>query len=169
MSKKPILTTHPKPKARSLSLSNAADEGPKLRASFPKKKTNQPSGSYGSRGNRGPELTLRTVQRLTLAQKQSLRLEKYFTETCLPRTKTIAFDSCELLLPLVRTYPSSWSFVDKVVVMLAPGLREEVEKYYANEGKCMDEIYLLSQIEYLDQLLARDLKAKLKTLTSQKD
>lgn len=98
-----------------------------------------------------------TVQRTVLVQKTTLRVEKYFTETCLPRTKDIAFNSSDLLLPLVRSYPSSWSFIDKVVVMLGPEFRKEVEAYYANEGECMEELFKPSQIQYLDQLLARDL------------
>ena len=100
---------------------------------------------------------MRTIQTTGMVQKQILRLEKYFSETCLPKTKAIAFNSSELLLPLVREYPTSWAFVDKIVVLLAPGLRVEVEKYYALEGECMEVLYKRSQIEYLDELLARDL------------
>ena len=125
------------------------------------RKANQSSGSYGSRGNRGPTLDLTTIQKTVLVQKTTLRVERYFTETCLPKTKDIAFNSSEVLLPLVRSYPNSWSFIDKVVVMLAPKFREEVEAYYANEGECLEEMFKLSQIEYLDQLLARDLAEKI--------
>ena len=139
-------------------------------ASFPAKavasarKANQSSGSYGSRGNRGLELNQTTIQKTVLVQKTTLRVEKYFTETCLPRTKEIAFNSSEVLLPLVRSYPVLWSFIDKVVVMLAPKFREEVEAYYANEGECMEKMFKISQIEYLDQLLARDLSEKIEEI-----
>lgn len=127
-----------------------------------------PSGSYGSRGNRGPALTLRTVQRTVLVQKLALRLEKYFTESCLPKTKEVAFNSSELLLPLVRSYPSSWSFVDKLFVMLAPKFREDVEQYYAHGGECLEDMFKLSQIQYLDQLLARDLSKKIEEMKAEK-
>lgn len=130
------------------------------------REANQSSGSYGSRGNRGLELSLATTQKTVLVQKTTLRLEKYFTETCLPRTKEIAFGSSDVLLPLVRSYPSLWSFIDKVVVMLAPKFREEVEAYYANEGASMEEMFKLSQIQYLDELLARDLSEKIDDIRS---
>ncbi|MBK8467029.1 MAG: hypothetical protein IPL32_14505 [Chloracidobacterium sp.] len=130
----------------------------------PSNKARQSSDSYGSRGHRRPELTITTVQKTILVQKTSLRVEKHFTESCLPKTKAIGFESSELLLPLLRSYPSSWSFIDKVVVMLVPDCLQHVEEYYANEGKRMEEMYPSSQIQYIDQLLARDLCKKIEDL-----
>ena len=168
MSKKSIVNRPTKPNAAPTSSkkisSNSPNTGSAAIKIAPTNKARQPSGSYGSRGHSGPALSITTVQKTVLVQKTSLRVEKYFTETCLPKTKEVAFNSSELLLPLVRSYPSLWSFIDKIVVMLAPKFQEEVEAYYANEGECMEKMFRLSQIEYLDQLLARDLSEKIENI-----
>ena len=130
---------------------------------FPAKTTPKSSGSYGTRGTFGLEQTI------TIVQKTTLRQDAPFAESCLPKTMKIALDSRELILPLLCALPSSWSFIDKVFVMLAAVFREDVAKHYANKGQCMAKMYHCLQIERFDKILARDLLEKIENMKLKKE
>ncbi len=167
MRRKSILKSSVKPKQKpkaALSLfnknvsSNSNNDTPATERNFPVKPVRKFSGNYGTRGTIGLEQTI------TIVQKTTLRQEAPFAESCFPKTMKIAFDSRELLFPLLSSYPSSWSFIDKVFVMLTPLFEGNVIKFYANKGVCMAEIYSSAKIERFDKLLSQHLLEKIETI-----
>jgi hypothetical protein len=167
MRRKSILKPSAKPKqkpkvAQSIASKNSLlvsnNDSPSTKRNISTMSARKTSGSFGTRGIIGIEQTI------TIVQKTILRQETPFAESCLPRTMKIALESRELLLPLLRSYPSSWSFIDKIFVMLASVFREDVAKFYANKELCMAKIYSSMQIERFDKILARDLLEKIEAL-----
>ena len=94
---------------------------------------------------------------VTPVQETLLVPESPYTELCLPQTMALAQQSKKLLYPLLRPFPKSWSFPDKVLVMLAPSFLQDVRSYYSNDGLSMVGMFESNQIEYFDKLLLRDL------------
>jgi len=141
--------------------SNSNKVAPPAKSNFSARPARKSLGSYGTRG------TIALEQTITIVQKIALRQEAPFAESCLPKTMKIALDSREFVLPLLRSYPNSWSFIDKVFVMLAPIFREDIAKHYAKDGQSMVEIYHCLQIECFDKLISQLLLEKIEAIKLQ--
>jgi hypothetical protein len=141
--------------------SNFDSNEPPAKSNLPAKRARKSSGGYGTRGTRG---TIGLEQTITIVQKTTLRQEAPFAESCLPKTMKIAIESRELLFPLLSSFPSSWSFIDKVFVMLTPFFEGNVIKFYAKKGLCMAEICNSKQIEGFDKILSQVLLEKIETI-----
>ena len=165
---KPPPKSEQKPKApislANKSLVSDSTNSPSLaKSTFPAKRAGRFSGSYGTRGTIGLEQTI------TIVPKTTLRQEAPFAESCLPKTMKIAIEFRELLFPLLSSYPSSWSFIDKVFVMLTPAFEADVTKFYANKGLCMAKIYTKAHLERFDELLTKHLLEKIETIKLEKE
>lgn len=160
---KQVAKPEQKPKvASSLSKQNVSSTPnngtPTTEKKFSAKPEHKFSGGYGTRG------TINLEQTITIFQKTTLRQETPFAESCLPKTMKIAIDSRELLFPLLTSYPSSWSFIDKVFIMLTPFFEGNVIKFYARKGLCMAEICSEVQIEGFDKILSQLLLEKIEII-----
>lgn len=123
------------------------------------------SGDYGTRGVRG---TIRLEQIITISQKTVHRQEAPFAESCLPKTMKIAIDSRDLLFPLLKSYPSSWSFIDKIFALVAPVFEKDIENFYKNKGNCMAEMFSNLQVERFDKIVSQNLSEKIEAIKLEK-
>jgi hypothetical protein len=80
-----------------------------------------------------------------------------FGGTCLPLTTELARVARGAIEPALEDSPPTWAYEDRVLVMLAPGLRENVTGFYETHGTDLAGTFRAHQIEHLD----RDLVAEL--------
>lgn len=95
-----------------------------------------------------PRRDLRVFQRLDLP---------VFAETCLPLTMELAMVAREVIQPALEESPPEWAYEDRVLVMLAPSLREDVTRFYEGHGADLAGTFREHQIEHLDRDLVADL------------
>ena len=86
--------------------------------------------------------------------------EKQFAESCLPNTMRKAKGLSLLLSNILDYFPKKWTYLDKVLVYVAPSFRDEVEAYYDKDGPSMKELYDDDKLERFDFLLVDLLRNK---------
>ena len=90
--------------------------------------------------------------------------EKAFSEACLPKMLAKARGTHRLFSWSLREFPKKWAFLDKLLVFLEPKFKDDVEKFYDNEGPSMKDIFNDNQLDRLDSMLAEHLQKKLTVL-----
>ncbi|MCI0486951.1 MAG: hypothetical protein L0229_10160 [Blastocatellia bacterium] len=106
----------------------------------------------------------KTDHSLSIGHEVLLLNESPYAESCLPQTMKMAEQSKRLLSRLLRQFPKKWPFADKVLALLAPSFLEDIRDYYSNNGQGMMRMFEGHQLEYLDNLLVRDLTKLLKNI-----
>ena len=74
-----------------------------------------------------------------------------FGGTCLPLTMELARLTRHALLPAMDAIPVTWCYEDRVLVLLAPSLREDVEHFYDGTASSMTDTFEPHQVEHLDR------------------
>jgi hypothetical protein len=77
---------------------------------------------------------------------------------CLPLTMYIAKLARLVILPALQDCPPEWSYEDRVLVMLAPSLRQDVAQFHEGHGADMVSIFRDHQIEHMDRTLVEELR-----------
>jgi hypothetical protein len=55
-----------------------------------------------------------------------------------------------IILPALKDSPPEWAYEDRVLVMLAPSLRDNVAQFHEGQGADMVTMFLDHQIEHID-------------------
>src|ERR1044072_1624591 len=90
--------------------------------------------------------------------------ERSFSESCLSKMGIVARGTVRLFSWPLRELPEKWSFLDKLLVFLEPSFKDDVGKFYDNDGPSMTDIYNANQLDRLDKMLAEHLQMKLDIL-----
>lgn len=91
-----------------------------------------------------------------MAVKQSANLSVVqqrppYSASCLPLTMELAHIARTALQPALADTPRSWTFEDRVLVLLAPSLRTDVEGFHAGTARAMEDAFEPHQVEHLDR------------------
>ena len=82
-----------------------------------------------------------------------------FGGTCLPLTMELAHLARNALLPSLVATPRTWSFEDRVLVLLAPSMRTDVEGFVGGTTASMADSFEPHQLEHLAQSFMEQLLA----------
>jgi hypothetical protein len=63
-----------------------------------------------------------------------------------------------VILPALKDCPPEWAYEDRVLVMLAPSLHDDVARYHEGHGADMVTKFQNHQIEHLDRTLVEELR-----------
>jgi hypothetical protein len=85
---------------------------------------------------RGDQMTKGSGPRLGVEQKPLS-----YVASCLPLTSEMATFARALLEPAIGSLPAEWSLVDRVVALLAPSVRKDIERFYAEGAQLMTEMF----------------------------
>ena len=105
---------------------------------------------------------------MALTQKANLSVVQQrlpYGGSCLPLTMELARLARTVLQPTLAATPQTWTFEDRVLVMLAPSLRTDVEGFHAGTAQAMTDAFELHQVEHLDRTLLEQLLALLTRLS----
>ncbi len=80
-----------------------------------------------------------------------------FGGNSLPLTMYLANLVRPMLLPTLNDSPTKWAYEDRVLVMLAPTMRQQVEEFYEGHGEDL-AMMLKARIEPMDRLLVETLR-----------
>ena len=83
--------------------------------------------------------------------RQQLNQERSFTESCLPELVFLATKNKVALRESLANLPRQWPFADKVLVVVFPTFRDEVEAFHAGNGKSMTDMFETHQIASIDR------------------
>jgi hypothetical protein len=72
-----------------------------------------------------------------LSPQQLLKQERSFSDVCVPEMMSLAKQNKHSVTILVQDLPRQWHFSDRVLVAVFPSFREDVEAFYAGNGKSM--------------------------------
>ncbi|MDB4929718.1 MAG: hypothetical protein JWM10_2202 [Myxococcaceae bacterium] len=70
--------------------------------------------------------------------------------SCLPMTMELARLAKPVLLGTMAS-PSEWGFEDRVLVLLAPSMRADIEQFRSGAAASMDDMFEPHQVERFDQ------------------
>jgi len=76
--------------------------------------------------------------------------EPEFSESCLPRTMTLAQQNRRTVVGLIGKGDRGWPFSDRVLVWLAPHWREDIEKFRSSSADSMTRRFDQHQLAKLD-------------------
>jgi hypothetical protein len=99
--------------------------------------------------------------RLRLFERRELPA---FGGNCLPMTMYLAKLARSVLLPCLDDSPPGWAYEDRVLVMLAPTMREQVEGFYEGQGPDMAAVFE-ERVEPMDRLLVEQLRTRIASLS----
>lgn len=103
-------------------------------------------------------LTPRLAPKQILAAKVGVKVEPpAFSLSALPLTIELAGILKNIISPLLRDIPETWSFDDRVLAWLYPDVRVKIEVYYQKNGAGMVELFSESDLRKLDKHLLRRL------------
>jgi hypothetical protein len=88
-----------------------------------------------------------------------------FAEVCLPLTMKLARLARAVIMPALADTPAEWAYEDRVLVILAPSLRDDVGTHHAGVGPDMATTFQGHQLDHLDRDLVKQLAALLHTLS----
>ena len=98
------------------------------------------------------------------ALRNSLRQDRGYTESCLPRTMDLANENRDLIEPKLDPSTEKFPFQDRVLIWLAPYWLGDVEQFHSGDGNSMDsnhEEYKLSRFdEHYSKVLGLVIQAK---------
>ena len=72
------------------------------------------------------------------ALRNSLRQDRGYTESCLPRTMDLANENRDLIEPKLDPSTEKFPFQDRVLIWLAPYWLKDVEQFHSGDGNSMD-------------------------------
>ena len=81
-----------------------------------------------------------------------------FADLCLPKTMHVAKRHRRELNRKLQAGEEDWHFEDRILALLLPHLRNEIERFYADGGEAMIELYNGKQLREWDDLLLEQLK-----------
>jgi len=87
-----------------------------------------------------------------------------YSGNCLPKTVRIASRNRNVLLSKIseQNFPDDWTFEDKILVLICPVLRRQVNLYYSNKGLKMIQIYSEQEIQNIDFIISDALEKLVK-------
>ena len=106
-----------------------------------------------------------SLSNTNLGQQVNLNQIKSYSGNCLPKTAHIASRNRKVLLSKIskQNFPDDWTFEDKILVLICPVLRRQVDLYYSNKGLKMIQIYSEQEIQNIDVII-NDALEKLVTI-----
>jgi hypothetical protein len=84
-----------------------------------------------------------------------------YSETCLPLTMRLARAARRGIEPMLGDIPRDWPYEDRVLVWLAPSLRENVVAYWNLRGPSMELMCHGPALAHLDHVMFRDLRVQI--------
>jgi hypothetical protein len=100
--------------------------------------------------------------RLRIFQRRDIPV---FGGNCLPLTMHLAKLAKQVILPALKDSPPDWAYEDRVVAMLAPSLRENVEQFHEGHGADLATMFRDHQIEHIDKTLVEALRIAIARLS----
>ena len=95
-----------------------------------------------------------SLSNTNLGQQVNLNQIKSYSGNCLPKTAHIASRNRKVLLSKIskQNFPDDWTFEDKILVLICPVLRRQVDLYYSNKGLKMIQIYSEQEIQNISEI-----------------
>lgn len=92
---------------------------------------------------------------INCGQKITLCQDKSYCENCLPKTTNTVNKIRDILLKIVSKHnlPEEWMFEDKILVLICPDFRKQVDLYYSDKGLQMISIYSEDEIQKIDDII----------------
>lgn len=149
--------------ARTSSRSAVVDQSQQLRKmrESPKPIANRSLGNVYRSQNHAQGNDRRAATNLNARQtgyQLTVRPERpAFGGSCLPVTMKLASLIRQQLARRLTNSPSSWPYVDRVVVWLLPSLKTDACAFHENDGPAMTDLFRSDQLESIDRSLVTSL------------
>lgn len=102
---------------------------------------------------------------LDFSPSLSTTLVEGFASSVLPETMAVAETHRSVLEDMIKCTPRIWSFEDRVLAWLVPGLEREIVYFHAGRGPSMATRFSGHQVAHLDSDFCATLRLKLQDLS----